>query len=369
MPIGVDCPACQHQFMVPDKMSGRPVKCPRCEHPFTAHNGPVAEYGECCLSPPVSPPAQVPIGHFLGTGTILPVADFNPPPSSLPVAKVTSSALPVDSDPLPAPAPLDQVPLPVAAPSPPPLPPPAPVSLAHGIMIAAPFQAPAKPKRRGLTRLVLDLPDTVMRSVPKPLQGTTGLAFVALLAGLAAWAVLGLVREQIMVLVLALQGLLFAAVAIAALVQREAKGFGLPIAAVLVNLQALVLAFVAPANWQPTDTDQEANKAAATTVAQLRGKLKDADSKERMKAAYAVRDLAAEIDKTVPDLLTLLGDKQAKVRAAALEALGQIGTEARIAYPLVAERQRSDPDDNVRNKAKDALKRIGAPTAADVADW
>jgi predicted Zn finger-like uncharacterized protein len=367
MPIGVDCPACQHQFMVPDKMSGRPVKCPRCEHPFTAHNGPVAEFEECRLSPPVSPPAQLPIASFLGPGTILPVADFNPPPASLPVAKVTSAAAPVDSAPLPAPAPLDQVPLPVAAPPPSPLPPPAPVPLAHGIMIAAPFQAPAKPKRRGLTRLVLDLPDTVMRTVPKPLQGITGLAFVALLAGLAAWAVLGLVREQIMVLVLAILGLLFAGVAIATLVQREAKGFGLPVAAVLVNLQALVMAFMAPANWQSTGTDQEANKAPATTIAQLSGKLKDADPKERMKAAYVVRDLAAEIDKTVPDLLTLLYDKQFKVRLAALEALGQIGPEARIAYPLVAERQRSDADENVRNKAKDALKKIGAPTAGDVA--
>jgi predicted Zn finger-like uncharacterized protein len=381
MPIGVDCPACQHQFMVPDKMSGRPVKCPRCEHPFTAHNGPVGGggFGESRLSPAVSPPTQVPIAHFLGSGTILPVADFNPPPEPLPVAQVvgppvplpaakfTASALPVDSAPLPAPAPLDQVPLPVAAPPAPPLVQPAPVSFAHGIMNAPSFPAPAKPKRRGLTRLVLDLPDTVMRSVPKPLQGITGLAFVALLAGLAAWAVLGLVREQIMALILAVMGLLFAGVAIAALVQREAKGFGLPFAAVLVNLQALVLAFVAPATSQPTGTDQEPSKAPATPIALLRGKLKDADPKERMKAAYAVRDLAAEIDKTVPDLLTLLGDKQAKVRAAAIEALGQIGPEARIAYPLVADKQRSDPDDNVRNKAKDALKKIGAPTAADVA--
>jgi predicted Zn finger-like uncharacterized protein len=365
MPLGVDCPACSHPFMIPDKMAGRPVKCPRCEHPFTATPSVAAGVPAEPRMPLLPPQAAVPLAEVVAPPVVVPIARVvTPTPTTLPVAQLIEPApappAPETADALPAPAPLPEVP------------PAAPASLVvqplpHAIRrqptVTPP--APAPPRRRGLTRLVMDLPDTVMRNVPKPVRGIVGLAAVALLAGLGAWAVLFLAQLQIVVLALAALGLVFGGVALVALVQRSERGVGLPLAAVLVNVQALVLAFVGPAGSQPVETGTNPKPAPATPITELLPQLKSSDADERMKAAYKVRDVARDLNQAVETLMTLLRDSQPKVRVAAAEALGQIGVQARIAYPYLADVNRGDEAEHVRTKAKEAMERIGPPTLSD----
>src|SRR5439155_9371985 len=182
MPLGVDCPSCQHKFMIPDKMHGRGVKCPRCEHSFTAVNGAVD----------LPPQPELPMA---------PVVTAASPPE-VPVA----SSMPSNSGtpPLAVPAPASD-----------------PIPTAQAITSQWPgARPPAAPRRRGLTRLVLDLPEHVLRSVPRPLQGITGLAAIGLAAGLAAWALSHWSHLAGLALALAALGLLFGGVAVAALVKR-----------------------------------------------------------------------------------------------------------------------------------------------------
>src|SRR5205823_5590886 len=143
---------------------------------------------------------------------------------------------------------------------------------------------------------------------PKPLQGITGLATVALAVGLAAWALTQWVQLSVVALTLAALGLLFGGVAVAALAKRRERGLGLPLAAVLVNLEAIVFAALAAGAQGPPDGDDlsgrplHGNKA----VLQLRKQLKDPDAKERLQAAFGVGELARELNKTVPELMALL---------------------------------------------------------------
>jgi predicted Zn finger-like uncharacterized protein len=308
MPVSVECPSCQHGFMVPDNRSGRPVKCPRCERGFDAPISAVAV--PLALESSLSPA----IPRTLAMG-------------------LSASQIPV------------------------------PASDAF-----APALAPAPVKRR-LTQLVFDFPDAVVRNVPKPLQGITGLAAVGLAVGLVAWAVLGLFHQETVSFALATIGLLLGGVATAALVKSKERGLGLPIAALAVNLQALVMAMLVAFAPEPKELDFPIAPVQAhqSPVSQLRLALKDPDSKERQHAAFAVRDLARDLNKAVLDLIALLRDPERTVRAASAEALGLIGLQARLAYPALADVNRNDRDAIVREKARDALKKIGPPTAADVA--
>jgi HEAT repeat protein len=246
---------------------------------------------------------------------------------------------------------------------------PTPVPLAHSVS-SIPFGAPVPAsQRRRLTRLVLDLPDTVMRNVPRPLQGITGLAAVGLIAGLTAWGLTALAKLEVVGLAIASLGLLFGGVATVALLKREGKGLGLPLAALAVNLQALIVAVVAAVAAPPAEADNPAPRPqpANTAIQQLRQSLKDPDQKERLHAAFAVGELARDLSKTVLELMALLHDGQRNVRAAAAESLGLIGPQARIAYAILADVNRSDNDEIVRNKSKEAMKKIGPPTGSDVA--
>jgi predicted Zn finger-like uncharacterized protein len=330
MPVGVDCPSCQHKFLVPDKMSGRGVKCPRCEHSFNAPNG------------------QAGGSHV----------DLRLP--------VTATAAAPGTTPLPSPAPALSEPDRIVVPPDP----AAPLLLAQSVTASVPGKPRAlSPPRRGLTRLVLDLPDTVMRNVPKPLQGITAVAIAALVVGLAAWALGNWAKLEIVGIALAVVGLIFGAVATVALVNRHERGVGLPVAALLVNLQALVIATVGAVAGPPEDTVTPANRplAAGTVITRLRQQLKDSEPRERLQAAFSLVELARDLNKSTLDLMALLKDPQKDVRAAAAEALGLIGQQARIAYPALEEANRTDGDANVRTKAREAMKKIGQPGLSDVA--
>jgi HEAT repeat protein len=317
--------------MVPDKMGGRGVKCPRCEHAFTAPNG-------------------LPTGSH--TDLRLPVATTLPP---------VVAATP----PTPAPAPVP-IPIPMASVvgESPPLP------LAQAITASPAGTARPRPPapRRRLTRLVLDLPETMLRNVPRPLQGITQLAGLALALGLTAWALTQWAHLEMVGFALAAIGLLLGGVALAALLQRHEKGWGLPAAALLVNVQAFIFAAVGAFAGEVEERPPVVNRppSPGTAVNRLRQQLKDPDPKERLQGSYALVEMARDLNKSILDLINLLRDPQKEVRAAVAEAVGLLGAEARIAYPSLVESNRADNDETVRAKAQEAMKRVGAPTATDM---
>ncbi len=318
MPLGVQCPSCHHSFAVPDKMTGRGVKCPRCERPFTA------------IVPAPAPAPAVPA-------------------SAVPAA------------PLPPPAPL----LPPAAPSTLAAPPASP----NGGPVAAPLPpsvtATARRPARRLTRLVMDLPGSVIRQVPGQPEGVASLALIALGVGLAAWAVTALTTLALVGLLVAALGLLLGVVSVGALVSRKQKGIGLPLAAAVVNLQAGV--FAALALFAPEVTGWNMAGAEATDpVTELRKAMKNQDQNARLNAALRVGKLAQNLTVAVRELTGLLRDSQQTVRTAAAETLGQIGPPARLAYPALREAAQGDDTERVRKTAAEAMKKIGPPTINDL---
>jgi HEAT repeat protein len=220
---------------------------------------------------------------------------------------------------------------------------------------------------RRLTSLVMDLPVSVIRKMPGQPEGVAGLALTALLVGLAAWGLTALTQLTLIGLATGAVGLLLAAVAVAALVSRKQKGLGLPVAAALVNLQAGVFAVLGGAFEPPPATGGGGEGGGARSpVAELRRAIKDQDQNARLKAAYQVGELARDLSSLVLELSTLLRDDRHTVRAAAAEALGQIGPPARMAYPALFEAAQGDAEEAVRRRAVDALKKIGPPTERDV---
>ncbi len=326
MPLGVECPSCQHRFAVPDKMSGRGVRCPRCEHPFSAITSGL---------PPSATGLLVPA----------PVTAVQPAPEA--------DATPAESA------------APVSAPS------AEPVSANGGAAAAQPTRVGtpvrhARPVRR-LTRLVMDLPASVVSKMPGQPEGVAGLALIALLIGLAAWGLTALTSLEFVGLIVAGLGLLLGAVAVAALVSRQQKGLGLPVAATLVNLQAT--AFAALAAFAPDATNPRGQPGAGepkNAITELREAMKKQDQNARLAAAVAVGQLAQDLTVTVRELASLLRDNQPPVRAAAAEALGHIGPAARLAYPALEEAFQGDAQETVRKNANIAMKKIGPPTANDL---
>ncbi|MCI0458438.1 MAG: HEAT repeat domain-containing protein, partial [Gemmataceae bacterium] len=316
MPLGVECPSCQHRFAVPDKMSGRGVRCPRCEHPF---------------------PATM-------TGLHAPAAVTAVQPTAEAEATPEASAAVL---------------------------PPVPVSANGGATDTAPprVTAPKRPARpvRRLTRLVIDLPATVVSKMPGQPEGVAGLALIALLIGLVAWGLTALTSLEFVGLLVGGMGLLLGGVAVAALVSRNQKGLGLPVAATLVNLQATAFAALAAFAADSTgSTRQPGTGEPRNAISELREAMKKQDQNARLAAAIAVGQLAQDLSITVRELATLLRDNQHPVRAAAAEALGQIGPAARLAYPALEETFQHDQQETVRKNAVAAMKKIGPPTANDL---
>ncbi len=347
MPLGVACPSCQHNFHVPSTMNGRVVKCPRCEHAFAA-----TEASAPAAPPPdVSPPAM----PLSADGAARePVAAAAAPPAAVPE---------LDLAPTPEPA------VPVAVMAAPFLALPRPAALPAAVPTPTAPPAPKRPQRR-LTSLVVELPGAVVRGVSGGAQGVVTLALLALALGLAAWALTTLTRQGLLGVGLGVLGVLLGGAAVAALRTRQEKGLALPIAAILVNAQALlfaVLATNAPASVTPgPPPEQPPQPKPLTTIDSLRQDLKDANRDTRLKAVFALNDLARRLGDPALELMGLLHDDQATLRAAAAEALGQIGPPARVSYPALLETEATDVSDTVRTKAGAAARRVGSPTEADV---
>jgi len=119
---------------------------------------------------------------------------------------------------------------------------------------------------------------------------------------------------------------------------------------------------------------------------QLEKPLKERDRETRLAAIEAVASMGAEAKVTVPDLVGLLEDKdyrepaknalvrigkpaidklietlthpKKEVRAAAAQALGDFGSDAKRALGPLAQRVQRDPDMDVKKQAQNAIKRI-----------
>src|SRR5262249_36065098 len=136
--------------------------------------------------------------------------------------------------------------------------------------------------------------------------------------------------------------------------EKKGRRLVLPLAGPAVNLQALVVALLltyAPDILNAVDPPPEVKAPpgpgpkrlvlvikppAAPSISDLRETLsKSASARARVKAATGLGDFGKGIAGVVPDLTESLTDKDARVRRAAAEALGRIGSSARVAFALL----------------------------------
>lgn len=97
----------------------------------------------------------------------------------------------------------------------------------------------------------------------------------------------------------------------------------------------------------------------------VRRQPKPGDSADLKARLSAIEDLAEEdADKALPPLLAALNDKDARVRAAAAEALGEVGDP--FAIEPLGKGLTGDDDSDVREAAAEALGELGLPNAAPV---
>jgi HEAT repeat protein len=101
---------------------------------------------------------------------------------------------------------------------------------------------------------------------------------------------------------------------------------------------------------------QQIHRVPQTALPLLQHNLKDEQAEIRWRSA-AVLALSEEPKDAVVDLVPLLEDKEASVRAHVAEALGEIGPEAKTALPIL-NRLLEDADEEVRDKARRAMGRI-----------
>ena len=94
-------------------------------------------------------------------------------------------------------------------------------------------------------------------------------------------------------------------------------------------------------------------------------KLRDPETEVRVLAAQALGAMGPEAKPGVQGLLKALGDREAAVRLAATNAIGSVGPAARTSYigesTPIAELKKlaDDPDDSVRAAAFEAIANLG----------
>ncbi len=104
--------------------------------------------------------------------------------------------------------------------------------------------------------------------------------------------------------------------------------------------------------------EREGDAMDSETVRQRIDELKDRDMVIRQRAVDALRQLGPEAKSAVPALTAALRDSSCGVRRRAAEALGAVGAEARSSVPALTEALR-DRIHTVRDAARAALEKIG----------
>jgi HEAT repeat protein len=95
-----------------------------------------------------------------------------------------------------------------------------------------------------------------------------------------------------------------------------------------------------------------------THLAQLTSGLKNQDTLSRIAAARALWKVGRPAKAAIPDLIVALEDKHIAVRNFAAKALGQIGSDAAKSLPVLRRLQKEDPNEHVRQSAREAIKQI-----------
>jgi hypothetical protein len=122
---------------------------------------------------------------------------------------------------------------------------------------------------------------------------------------------------------------------------------------------------------QPTEVwvvgrgDRAGGRVADAGKGPVRRQPKPGDSADLKARLEAIEDLADEdAAKALPPLLSALSDKDARIRAAAAEALGEVGD--RSAVEPLGKALAGDDDAGVREAAAEALGELGLPNAVPV---
>ena len=122
---------------------------------------------------------------------------------------------------------------------------------------------------------------------------------------------------------------------------------------------------------QPTEVwvvgrgDRAGGRVADAGKGPVRRQPKPGDSADLKARLEAIEDLADEdAAKALPPLFSALSDKDARIRAAAAEALGEVGD--RSAVEPLGKALAGDDDSGVREAAAEALGELGSPNAVPV---
>ncbi len=99
----------------------------------------------------------------------------------------------------------------------------------------------------------------------------------------------------------------------------------------------------------------------ADVMNRLRRLLRDTDPQVRLAAAWALGARSEEPTSVVADLAGALSDPDREVRCAAAEGLGSLREKAKGAVEPLRRAILNDPDEDVRRRAGDALKKIQGP--------
>ncbi len=119
------------------------------------------------------------------------------------------------------------------------------------------------------------------------------------------------------------------------------------------------------------DADDEVRAAAAVASYQITGRheqamsvlrrlLRESSEDGKFTAMLHLEDMGANAAEALPELRVLFEDESGLLRAVAIISLDDIGAAARPAIPALEKIAKSDPDEDVRERAKEALKKIKA---------
>ncbi|HMF17886.1 MAG TPA: HEAT repeat domain-containing protein [Gemmataceae bacterium] len=391
--LTISCPICNYQFMVADKMLETGAKCPQCQHVFTP--------APAAAPPPVAVPK-------VESTVPAPIAKANDGPRvGILIGSTSSESPPVTSRSMEPPKPMEP-PISSRLTESTPSQPPRLTTLVSDIVNKVVHQT-AAPARKGiaeLTVIALTLGLIALGTIWPLRQGWLGIVLGAVGLALAAVAILKLFRGKIPGLSLPVTAAIVNTQAITlavlfillppetpssvqppdpfpdianlekSLAEDDAKVRAHAVAGVGVLARSLGKS-VPDLLTALNDPKAEVREAAADALGNMGPLAKAAfpvlDNVAKTDVEKAVRDkcVAAKTKIGTPqrgdlsDFLASLKDARAGLRAAAAQAIGMIGPDAKDADPPLG-KALADPSADVRISAAQALWNIKSKSAKDL---